>query len=177
MGKFYYVKCTHCGYSFRAIYGGGRSYDGTLILKRKFEEGKAEKGLQGIFDALKNTVTEREDRHNQEFVIRNTSQTEEELQKELFLFKAPRISAPWFVYECSKCKKIFTHKRIRMMCDKGMFEERYVECPTCGNLHAAPVDEKDFHRKNPENTEMSVCDVECPICNENLIVLKWGFWD
>lgn len=64
-----------------------------------------------------------------------------------------------------------------MMCDKGMFDERYVECPTCGDLHAAPVDEKDFHRKNPENTEMSVCDVECPICNENLIVLKWGFWD
>lgn len=177
MGKFYDVKCAHCGYSFRATYGGGRNEDDSITLKKKFEEGKAEKGLQGIFDALRNTVTEREERDNREFVIQDTNQTEEELQKALMFFKAPWISDPLHVYECFECKKFFIRNRITMICDKGEFEEKYVECPTCGDPYAAPVDEKDFQSKEFKNTDEYVCDVECPKCNENLTVLDWGFWD
>lgn len=177
MGKFYHIKCTHCGYSFRATYGGGRVDDDFVTLKREFEEGKAEKGLQGIFNALRNTVTEREERDNREFVIQDTSLTEEERQKELLWFKAPWISNPRHVYECYKCKKYFIHKRIRMICDKGEFEERYVECPTCRDPLSAPVDEEDFFPKDPENTDGSVCDAECPKCKEKLMVLEWGIWD
>ena len=86
MGTFYDIKCTHCGYSFRATYGGGRHVDNDIVtMKRQFEEGKAEKGLQGIFDALRNTVSEREERDNREFVIQDTSLDGEERQKELLL--------------------------------------------------------------------------------------------
>ena len=178
MGKFYNVKCTHCGYSFKATYGGGRhGDDDTVMLKMKFEEGKAEKGLQGIFDALRRTVTEREERENREFVLQNDGANEEEIQKDLLLFKAPWISDPWHVYECSKCKKFFKRKRIRMICDKGEFEEKYVECPTCGDPDAAPINEDDFYPKNPGNDSVSICNVECPKCNENLTVTGWGIWD
>ncbi len=178
MGTFYEVKCAHCGYSFRATYGGGRrSDDDTLMLKIKFEEGKAEKGLQGIFDALRNTVTEREERENREFVIQNKEIAGEELQKELLLFKAPWISDPWHVYECYKCKEFFERKRIRMICDKGEFEEQYVECPTCGDPDAAPIDEEYFYPKDNENDSISVCNMECPKCNESLTVTGWGRWD
>ena len=177
MGKFYDVKCTHCGYSFEAKYGGGKNYDDTLRLKKRFEEGKAEKGLQGIYDALRKTVTEREDRHNREFFTDDKNQTEEELQEALLMFKAPWISDPWHVYECSECKKYFLHERIIMICDKGEFEEQYVKCPECGDPLAAPVDEEDFQPKNPENTDSSICDAECPECDENLTVISWGFWD
>lgn len=177
MGTFYDVKCPNCGYSFRAKYGSGRINDSSVILKRKFEEGKAEKGLQGIFDALRNTVTEREEKYDRELVMRDTNRTEEELQEALLLFKAPWISDSWHVYECSECKDFFKRKRIRMTCDKGEFEEQYVECPICGDPFAAPVDEKDFKPKNPDNSGMSVCEVECPKCNENLMVLEWAIWD
>ena len=177
MGKFYDVKCTHCGYSYRATYGGGRADNDTIILKRMFEEGKAEKGLQGIYDALRNTVSEREEKDNQEFVLQNTNLSEEELQDELLLFKSPWISNPWHVYACVKCKKFFTRARISMICDKGVFEEQYVECPVCGDPLAEPVDEKDFRPKMHGNTDVYICDVECPECNQNLTVLCWGLWD
>ena len=178
MGTLYNVKCTHCGYSFEARYGGGRNCDDTLLLKKRFEEGKAEKGLQGIFDALRKTVTESEERDNREFVSHDSSiQTEEELQEAVMFFKAPWVSDSWHVYECLECKKLFNRKRIRMTCNKGEFEERYVKCPKCGDPLAAPVDEEEFHPKNPENADDSICDVECPKCNENLTVVSWGFWD
>ena len=177
MGKFYDVKCTHCGYSYRAHYGGGRIDDDSVILKRKFEAGKAEKGLQGIFDALRNTVDEREERDNREFVLKDTGLTEEELEEKLLLFKAPWLSDPLHVYECFECKKFFTRKRIKMICDKGEFEEKYAECPNCGDPLAAPVEEERFYPKPAEDTDVYVCEEECPKCNENLRVLSWGFWD
>ncbi len=177
MGKFYDVKCTHCGYTFRAKYGGGRANDDSLALKRKFEEGKAEKGLQGIYDSLRKTVTEREDRHNREFVTQDKNQTDEELQEALLMFKAPWVSDPWYVYECAECKKFLLRKRIKLICDKGTFEEQYVKCPECRNPDAAPVDEEDFRPRKLENTDGSMCDAQCPKCNETLAVLTWGFWD
>ena len=177
MGKFYDAKSTHCGYSFTAEYGEGRVNDNSVALKRKFEEGKAEIGLQGIFDALRNTVSKDEERDDREFVIRNTDQTEEDLQEALLMFKAPWISVSRHVYECFECKKFFIHKRIRMICNRGVFEEQYVNCPECGDPLAAPVDEKDFHPQNPEAADGSECRVECPKCNESLTIISWGFWD
>lgn len=177
MGKLYNVKCTHCGYSFRAEYGDERAKDNIVNMKREFEEGKAERELQGIFDALRNTVSEREERDNREFAIQYANESGEDLQEALLLFKAPRISDPWHVYECFECKKFFIRKRISIICEKGEFEEKYVKCPECGDPLAAPVDEKDFHPKKPENTDGSICDAECPICNEYLTVISWGFWD
>lgn len=100
MGKLYNVKCTHCGYSFRAEYGDERAKDNIVNMKREFEEGKAERELQGIFDALRNTVSEREERDNREFAIQYANESGEDLQEALLLFKAPRISDPWHVYEC-----------------------------------------------------------------------------
>ena len=54
MGTLYDLKCTHCGYSYSARYGSGcADFDDNAILKRKFEEGKAEPGFQSIYDAIK----------------------------------------------------------------------------------------------------------------------------
>ena len=93
MGSFYNFKCAHCGYSFEAKYGNGyESEKENLAIKNIFEKGRADKRLQGIFDTLRETVSEEESRDWQKFITHNSVLTGEELKNKLLF-----LNLPWFL--------------------------------------------------------------------------------
>ena len=178
MGSFYNFKCAHCGYSFEAKYGNGyESEKENLAIKNIFEKGRADKRLQGIFDTLRETVSEEESRDWQKFITHYSVLTGEELKNKLLFFKPPLVFGSWCVYECSNCREFFMHKRISMKCDIGEFEQRYIECPTCGDSQAEPVDEEEYNLTYFRCSDDCLCEVLCPKCNEYLTVTSCGLWD